>query len=240
MKLIWNVIIGFILINLLAVVVFVAWMYSDGRINKERIDKVVDTFRMTIAEEEAQNAEAEVLAEQAQKQLEQQARLESTANGPVTLRQRLDREQQTDEMALAKLQLFNDQNKALRDEMARFQADYNKRSAALEAERAAFEKWVKDYADQTKDENFLQVVSLYEKQPPKLTKQAFQTLMQSGQEDQVVEYLAAMSSRKASTVLSEFKTPAEVMQAASLLEKLRTRGEYTMDQQNTTTEDQSS
>jgi hypothetical protein len=53
--------------------------------------------------------------------------------------------------------------------------------------------------------------------------------MQQGETDQVVEYLAAMSSRKAGAVLAQFKAPNEVPQAALLLEKLRLRGDYNAD-----------
>jgi hypothetical protein len=239
MKLAWNVFVGFILINLLLAAGFVGWMYADGRVNKERIDRAIDVFSLRIGDEAAQEQQAEQLAEKAQKELEQQARLESTAKGPVTLRERLDRDRQTDEMALARIQLINDQNQALRDEMARFQENHNQRVAKLDEERATFEKWVQDHAEKTKDENFQQVVSLYEKQAPKQTKQAFQTLMQQGETEQVVEYLAAMSSRKAGAVLGQFKTPAEVNEAADLLERLRTRGEYTMEDGTSPAQDQS-
>ncbi len=230
MKVLWNVFVGFVLINLLAAAGFVGWMYADGRINRERIDKVVETFSMTIEAEESELADVEAKEAENQKLKEQQARLESTAKGPVTLGERLDTRQQADETFLANIQLINDQNRALRDEITRFKEDFTQREAKLAEERAAFEKWVQDQADKTKDENFLQVVSLYEKQPPKQTKQAFQSLMQQGETSRVVDYLAAMSSRKAAAVLEQFKTPEEVPQAANLLEQLRTRGQYNLQQ----------
>jgi len=127
---------------------------------------------------------------------------------------------------MAKLQLTMDQNQALRDEMVRFKEDMVRRESDLEKQRGDFEQWVQAEADRAKDENFLQVVSLYEKQPPKQAKEAFQSLLTQGEVDQVVEYLAAMSSRKAAAVLGEFKAPAEVTQKADLLERLRKRGEY--------------
>ena len=226
MKMLWNVIVGFILINLLAAAGFVGWMYIDGRINRDRIETVVDTFKLTIDQEKMQQANADAVKADAIKQQQQQARLESTAKGPVTLDERLDNEQQMSEVAKARIQLLNEQNKALREEMDRFQSDFSTREAKLESDRAAFEKWIQDESNKTKDENFLQVVSLYEKQPPKQTKLAFQTLMGEGETGQVVDYLAAMSGRKAAAVLTEFKAPAEVAQAAQLLEQLRMRGRY--------------
>lgn len=229
MKMIWNVFVGFVLLNLLAAAGFVGWMYMDGRVNQERIDQVKDIFSLRIDEEQAQEELNLQLEEENQKKNEQMARLESTGKGPLSVNTRLDQQKQADERALAKLQLFNDQNKALREEMARFKEDHAQRVAQLQKERDAFEQWVEDYAAKTKDENFQQVVGLYEKQAPKQTKEAFQTLMQSGEIDQVVDYLAAMSSRKAGAVLGQFKTPAEIAEATRLLEMLRTRGEYVMD-----------
>lgn len=239
MKTVRILVIGFLLAQPFFVAGFVGWLYMDGRMNKARLQQVVDMFSLTIEEEAEQDTQAQQLAQETQLKLEQQARLESVGNGPTTLRERLDREQQADETVLQKIELFNAQNKALRDEMARFKADHAQRVAQLDKEREAFEQWVQQQAQQTRDDNFQQVVGLYETQPAKQTKQAFQTLMQQGQTHQVVEYLAAMSGRKAGKVLSQFKTPQEVAQAADLLEKLRTRGEYTPDEQTPSSGNQS-
>jgi len=229
-KTLWYLFLGLLIFNLLAAFGFVGWMYMDGRVDSERIQKVVDTFRLRIAEEAELEKDVELQAEQALQKVEQLARLKSAGDGPTTLREELDKNQQADESALVKIDLFNAQNKALREEMQRFKADHSTRVAQLAAEREAFEQSVKQQAQQTQDANFQQVVGLYQTQPAKLTKQAFQSLIQQGQTDQVVEYLAAMSGRKAGKVLSQFKTPEEVAQAADLLERLRTRGEYSMDE----------
>lgn len=229
MKTLWYVFLGLLLFNLLGAFGFVGWMYMDGRINEERLKQVVDMFSLTIDEEAEQEADAARQAEEAQRKLEQLARLESVGEGPTTLREELDKNQRADESALIKIDLFNAQNKALREEMERFKSDHTRRVAELKAEREAFEQAVQQRAEQTEDANFQQVVGLYQTQPAKLTKQAFQSLIRQGQTDQVVEYLAAMSSRKAGKVLSQFKTPEEIEQAAGLLEKLRTRGKYTID-----------
>ena len=238
MKLIWNVIVAFIILNLLLAAGYVGWLYNTGYINGDRIDLARDMFKLTIAEEAAQAEEARVTEEEAKQARDQYARLESTGQGPTTLRDELDKATRADQTAIERINLFNQQNQALREEMARFQEDHNNRVAELEAERAAFEKWIKDRAEQTKDANFQQVVGLYETQAPKQTKMAFQTLMSQGQTDQVVEYLAAMSPRKAGKVLAQFKTPEEVPQASSLLEKLRQRGEYIPGNQLASSENQ--
>ena len=238
MKLVWNLIVAFIIFNLLLAVGYVGWLYNTDYINSDRIDQVREIFNLTVAEEEAQVEEVRLLKEKHEQDRDQLARLESTGEGPTTLRDELDKATRADQTAIERINLFNQQNQALREEMARFQADHNRRVEELDAQRAAFEQWIQDRAEQTKDENFLQVVSLYETQAPKQTKQAFQTLMSQGQTDQVVEYLAAMSPRKAGKVLAQFKSPQEVPQAASLLEKLRQRGEYTMGDQPNPDENQ--
>jgi flagellar motility protein MotE (MotC chaperone) len=220
MKLLWHVFVGFVLINLLLAAGFVGWLYADGRINKERVDRVVEMFSLTVDQEQALAAEAQLAEEEAQRALQQNARLESTGNGPKTLSDQLQERTEATDVRLAKIQMLNDQNRALRDEMTRFKEDHTRRVEELERERADFEQWIKDQAEKTQDENFQQVVSLY---------QTFQTLMQQGETDQVVEYLAAMSSRKAGAVLAQFKAPNEVPQAALLLEKLRLRGDYNAD-----------
>ncbi len=236
---IWYFFVGSMILNLLLAAGYVGYKYSGGYINMERINAAMDTFELTLDEEAAQAEEMLVLKEKSKQVRDQLARLESTGKGPTTLREEFDKTTQADQTAIERINLFNDQNKALREEMARFKADHNRRVAELEKERAAFEKWIQDRADQTSDENFQQVVKLYETQSPKQTKQAFQTLMSLGKIDQVVEYLASMSNRKAGKVLAQFKAPEEVPQATELLEKLRKRGEYTLGQQTTPVENQS-
>ncbi len=231
MKTAWHLFVGLLLLHLIAAVAFVGWMYMDGRINKERLQGMVDTFSLTIDEEAAQAAEAQMLTEQAQQVAEQAARLEAVAEGPTTLRDRLADDQRASETSRIKIGFINAQNKALREEMARFKADHAQRVEQLETDREGFEQQVKQRAEQAEDANFQQVVELYETQPAKQTKQAFQSLMQQGKTDQVVAYLAAMSSRKAGKVLSQFKSPEEIPQAADLLERLRDRDAYSLDQQ---------
>jgi hypothetical protein len=238
-KLIWNLFIAFMIFNLLLVAGFVGLKYNSGYINQERIDSVLETFSLTIDEEADQVAKNDQLEEETQQLREQSARLEAVGNGPTTLREELDKAQQADETSLERIKFFNNQNRALRQEMARFKEDHSRRVKQLDQEREAFEQMVKDRADQTEDVNFKQVVGLYETQAPKQTKQAFQALMAQGDIEQVVEYLAAMSSRKAGKVLAQFKTPVEVPQAADLLERLRKRGEFTLGQQTPTAGNQS-
>jgi hypothetical protein len=238
-KLIWYFFVGSMILNLLLAAGYVGYKYSGGYINTERIQRAMDTFELTIEEEAAQAEEVQLLEEKHKKDRDQVARLESTGKGSRTINDELRKTTQADQTALERINLFNDQNKALRDEMTRFKLDHDRRVAKLQKQRADFEKWIKDRAAQTSDENFQQVVRLYETQSPKQTKQAFQTLMSRGEIDQVVEYLAAMSSRKAGKVLGQFKAPEEVPQATELLEKLRRRGEYTLGQQTPTVENQS-
>ncbi|MBL4575440.1 MAG: hypothetical protein JKY51_04975 [Opitutaceae bacterium] len=239
MKMMWNLFVGIVIANVLFWGGCVGWMYAGGYTNQERIDNLVEAFSLTVDEEAALEADAALVAEEIQQILEQQARLESIGKGPTTLREQLDKAQQADETSLERIKFFNNQNQALRQEMARFKADHGRRVEQLAVDRKAFEQEVEDRAKQTRDADFQQTIELYETQAPKQTKMAFQVLMAQGQTDQVVAYLAAMSPRKAGKVLGQFKLPEEIPQAVILLERLRTRGEFKLNEKTPSVGNQS-
>lgn len=215
-----------LLLHLLAAMGFVAWLAASGRVNHERIEQVVDTFKLTVEEEQRQQEEAARLAQEAAEKARQAAMLEAVADGPRTLQDRLAAQQQADELALHRVERLQRETDDLRRQIERAKEVIAKQKADLEAQRAAFDAYVQQELARRQDADFQQAVQMYEQLPPDQVKRMFQQLIAQGQIDQVVEYLAAMELRKAGKVIQAFETDQEVAQATQLLEMLRQREVY--------------
>jgi len=212
-----------VVVNLIAAAAFAGWLGASGRLSKERVQQTVDTYRVTVAAQQEQDAEVQQALEEQEAREEQALRMEQVAGGPLTPEQVLDSLHEVDayydqiikrrEAEVAAMQQQIDTTRRLVDE----------RFAQLESEREAFAALRDRWVEQSRDEDFQQAVSMLEGVPPKQAKMILQELLDQGEEDQVVAYLAAMDPRKANGVLKEFKQPAEVVQAARLIEQVRVR-----------------
>lgn len=213
-----------LVLHLVAAGLFVGWLRTSGRLNQERVDRVVEMFKLTIAEEAEEDAKAEALAEEAETIARENARLEAVAQGPKTLLERFADEREADEIARHRVDRLMRETADLRDQIARAKDQIAKQKAELDVERQRFEQAVADRAEKLADDDFKQTVAMYEQIKPKQAKQMMQTLLAQGKSDDVVDYLAAMQLRKAANVLKEFKGEEDVVQATMILEQLRQRG----------------
>ncbi|MEX0887706.1 MAG: hypothetical protein WD009_14845 [Phycisphaeraceae bacterium] len=214
-----------IVVHLLAGGAFLAWLGATDRLTVDRVRRVVDMFTMTIEEE--QQALADAQGEQAQREAQagEQAYLERVSDGPRTLRDRLDVAQRVDELGQHRVERVQRETADLRRQIERAQGLLARERADLAAEREAFAQALEREQRLREDEDFQQAVRMYEQLRPDQTKQMFQSLMDQGQTQQVVDYLAAMQLRLAGRVLQQFQdTPQEIEQATELIERLRRRG----------------
>jgi len=65
MKTLWHAFSVLLLLHVLGAAGFVGWLYADGRISKERVEKAADVFSLTIEEEIEQAEQAAALEEEA-------------------------------------------------------------------------------------------------------------------------------------------------------------------------------
>ena len=223
-KALWNAIAVLLLIHLLATLGFVAWLRTSGRLDGARLNQVVAMFKITIADQRQQLEDEEKQAAEQLRQREALARLEEVADGPRSVSDRLRTEAEDNEVALQKLELATRAVAAMRSTIESAKADLARRQTEDDTERQAFEKRMDQRLDQLKDENFRQAVSVYENLKPAQAKANFLELIKGGNEDQVVDYLAAMQLRKAAKVLAQFETPEDVTVSARLIQRLRERG----------------
>lgn len=219
-----SVIVILLVLHLFAAGLFVGWLGWSGRLNADRIDRVIALFEPTIDQEQKLEAEA---AEQEAKAVEvakQAARLSAVASGPRTLQQRLAEQQVRDEIAEARLDRIKRETEDLRRRLESDKLLITRLKSELDAERAAFAANVEAQAAKAIDEDFLKTVEMFEQLKAKQAKTMVQNMILRGETDEAIDLLTAMNLRKAGAILREFKAEPELAQAAVLLERLRDRG----------------
>ena len=224
MRALWTVLVALVLLHVLAALGGVGYLWASGRLDRDRVRGLVETFKLTIEEEKQQVAEAEALAEENRKKQAELARLEGLKRGPVTLADQLQTTHQDEDASLHKLNRMRREIGDLQRQVEIAKELIAKQRAGLEAERGAFDERVRRYKQMKEDGDFRRAVRMYESLKPKMAKRMFRNLLAAGEQRQVVNYLAAMKMRKAAGVLNEFKTPEEVAEATDLVRQLRERG----------------
>jgi alanyl-tRNA synthetase len=140
------------------------------------------------------------------------------------LQDRLQLKQRADEIARHRLTRLQEATGDLRQQIQRAKQRIAEKQKALKQNRKQFEQFLKERTEQLQEEDFQKTVTMYENLDAEQTKRMFQQLLQKDQQDQVIQYLAAMQTRQAAKVLQAFETQPEIEQATNLLEKLRQRG----------------
>lgn len=210
-------------VNLLAAAGMVGWLGASGRLSKDRVHAAVEVFRPTIqAQQEAEDVAA---AEQAEREqvAETALRMEQVAGGPMTPEQVLASINEVDAYYEQLIKRREVEVRAIQDQLDTTRRLVDEQFAQLQQEREAFQQLQQKWLDENSDADFRQAVAMLEGVPARQAKQILQELLEQGDEDQVVAYLAAMQTRMANKVLKEFKAPEEVVQAARLIEQVRLR-----------------
>ena len=224
MRTLWTIVSVVLLINVLAVGGFIAWLNGSGRLNQERMTQVVNLFSKTIEEEKKDQAAAEAEKEKEEVAQREAARLQRIADGPAQVAQQIAEDQEKSEIALQRYERLKRDIEDLRrsNELARRLLEDER--AKLDADRKAFEQILEKERKRRDDEDFKQAVKMYESLRARQVKELFRQLLSQGRSEDVLQYLAAMELRKAAAVITEFKEPGETAQAADLIQSLRERG----------------
>ena len=224
MRSVWTVLSAVLFVNILAVGGFAGWLKTSGRLSQDRIERAVDVFRSTIADEAEQLDKAKDDAEMAAAQVRLAAALQRVEDGPRSVEENLTGIQETDEIAEMRAERVS---RDIADLRRRFEQDkqlIEKRLKAVEAREKALADALKREKERREDTDFKLAVSMYEKVKARQAKQMFMELIKEERIDDVVEYLAAMQIRQASAVIKEFKESQEIPVATQLIQRLRDRG----------------
>ena len=224
MKQVGVAIVVVLILNLLAAAGFVAWLGATDRLSPERVQQVVDLFTPTLEEaQQAKEKEEQQLA-QATQRMAEVARLQAVAGGPKTLEQKLAEDNMTGDIQNQILDRLKAESASIQRRLASSKQVIAQLKSELDEQRQAMEQYADDQKAKQESEDFQQAVTFYEQLKPKQAKGIFQNLLEQGKTQEVLDYLAAMQLRKAGSILREFKSDPEVVQATQLLEALRQRG----------------
>ena len=221
MRTLWNAITFLAVVNLLALLIVVGWLWQSGRLTSARAYDIRSMLSTTVgqASEEAGRLATEAEAERLRQQ-EELAREHPAADAPTQISQ----------IALVHQQSV-DARRRLDDERQMLASQLHQATTALEAKADAWQRSQADTsgmlaadAQRKSDEQFLRAVKQLEQIPAKQAKRMLETLVSEKKVDQAVAYLDAMNPRAASKVLREFKADSDIALATELLERLRTRG----------------
>ncbi len=224
MKSIIIALVALLVLHLLVAGAGVGWLGVTDRLSKDRFRRTVEIFRWTQSEEKVKLQEAQVLAdEEAQKQADMN-RLAEVADGPTTVSDRLRMDHESRELAMNKVERLQREIKDMSRHLEFAKTQLTRQKKELDAEMTLFSKLKNELASQRSDKDFERVVKTYESLKPKQAKMMLANLIDQGQMDQAVSYLAAMQLRKSAAILNQFKQEEEIPVAGELLERLRARG----------------
>lgn len=205
--------------NLIAVFVGAGWLFSSGRVSKDRVLTMTKLFDEPTAIESAR-----IKAEEAKiaKELAEQERplptlaLNSDERNQVRVemtqidRQRLDRMKREVE----------DLKATLRDERRLVEQD----RAALEKEKIEFDLMRQRLAGLEGGKQFKKSLETLSGMKSKDAKLMISSMLEQAKYEEVVTYLSAMDERARTQIMTEFVKAGEEKLAADLLESLRRHG----------------
>lgn len=209
------------LANLLAVAVFAGWLVASGRVDRERLARVRDIFRNTVAAERAEDAR--LAAQEAAPEtppVDGKLRLELPMAGleEVAASSRIE-----DRAQLAARSLVEQQRRLAADLEAR-EAELAAREAQFVERQRAWEESIAAGAERQTNEQFRKTVRLLESAPPRQAREWVLELVQTDRVDLAVEFLDAMNPAKSSALLKAFRLEGDSKVATQLLDRLRTLG----------------
>ncbi len=221
MKNLWKIVSFMSVVNLLAFVLFVGWLWRTDRLSVDRLERLRDMLAITNAEEATRTGAAAA-----------QAALDAAAAEETAVRS--DPPLPSAAQVARTVRLDDRTRQAVRrldDESSQHQAALELRSRQLDAQeeelRARQDEWaasIRADAERRIDEQFLKTVRLYEALAGKQAKRMLLELVDQDNTEQAVAYIDAMSPRAAARTLKELKTDPENALATELLERLRTFG----------------
>ena len=204
MKKLWNLISIIAFVNLLAVLGFGGWLWSSGRMDKEKLREML--------------APPPPPVEPAGPEPEPEPEANLTPTG-VRIDAN-DRQMRREALSLRRLQEEKQQLDKVLDQR---ETKLTSEQEAFAAERAAWEASMDEVKSAKTDEQFNKAVKLLESVPAKQGKELILELVNSEKKDEAVAYLDAMSAFKRSSLLKAFKGEEEMKVATELLEAIRKR-----------------
>ncbi|MBX3361850.1 MAG: hypothetical protein KF912_05610 [Phycisphaeraceae bacterium] len=230
MRTIWNALSVMAIANLIALASIVAWLVVGGRVDRDRVQRVRETFVETVAEERLRLEQ-----EEAERQATELAAIEEARKkegSPVPFADAMDMRIQRNADEEQRLERLRKEISLLQAAIAREQRKIDSDLEALEVREKAFAAMREQIRLTEGNKQFRKAVSVLESLDAADAMAAMAEMLRSGDPEQVVAYLNAMQDRKRAAVLTEFIAAGQQQVAAELLERLRTRGSAPLPEQS--------
>ena len=221
MKTLWNVVSFLAVVHLLALVLFVVWLWQSDRLSRDRMESLRDLLAPTLAEAEAAAEASAKEAESLRAMEEADARRRRL---PMSSEMQIEHIGHLEEIEQRAIRRLKSEREHLTEQLASNLRQLQSREAEFEAERRAWEEAIAAERERRTDEQFAKAVRQLESVPPRQGKAIMVELVRDNQIDQAVAYLDAMNARASSKILEQFRTDEEVRLATELLERLRRFG----------------
>ena len=222
MKTIWNILSFLAIVHLLALGMFVVWLWHSDRLDGERVQQVREMFSMTIPDAQVAARQAKV---QAKADLEQQRDQASAEDPPFSSAALIAIGSQVTRHTDQEIRRLEDATKRQLAQMADARRAFEEREAEAKANVQAWEATAAADKKRQEDAQFAKAVEMLESQQPKQSKAMIVELVGAGKMDQAVAYINAMDERKGQKLLGAFKSPVEQKLVTELLEQIRTFGQ---------------
>ena len=212
--------------NFLATVGFVVLMFSSGRLDGARVERIRGILSESIDEESARLQAEERDAQALAARRAQEAR---RSGQPESTEETLDEAQERAALRSAQLERLRAEVRTLRDELESQLATLERDRAALAQERARESDARAQEKRERESEQFRRSVATLESQKAPAAYSVLRSMIEEGNRDTAVRYLVAMEDRARSRIVGEFikadegRPPAERL-AADILESIRLQG----------------
>ncbi len=209
-------------LNLIAVLLGVGWVFASGRVDTQRVTEVVDMFSETTTarDQRIKSEEAQAAAELA----EQEKDLPKLAMNSDELNDVRLQLTQIDRARLERMQReINDLQNTLKRERALLASE----RTDFEEERSEFKAMRERLKEIEGSDQFNKSLTVLKNMRPRDAKEMLSVLIDDGKWEQVVSYLSALGGGITTEVLAEFIKADEAELAAGLLESIRMRGRET-------------
>lgn len=209
-------------LNLIAVLAGVGWVFASGRVDKQRVMEVVDMFEETTmgrdSRVEIEEVEAAALLANEERALPDLAMNADELNNVRLQMTQIDR---------SRLERMQREISDLQNTLKRERALLSNERLDFETQRKAFDSMRQRLASIEGSDQFGKSLSVLKESKAKDSKAMLSVLIDQNKREQVVTYLSALSTGVRTEIIAVFVKDGDAELAAGLLESIRMRGQET-------------
>lgn len=220
MKTLKRSILVILVLNLIAMLAGMGWLFWSGRVNKDRVVELTQIFGEPVTVQQAR-LDAEQRAQQAAEDAKPRALPAMALNSDERNLVRVEMTQ----VDIARLERMKREVQDLQLTLRKERTDLMREQEQLERELEAFQAMRTRLTDLEGGKQFKKALATLTGMAPKDAKTVLTELLNTQNKyEEVISYLSAMDDRARTSVMTEFVKAGEEQLAANLLESVRLRG----------------